>query len=63
MKHAIAYGDGEAQKLLCQWSVLNNVINEVLIRYTSLGDKMPAAAMNEGTGRCRPCLFMGAVLL
>ena len=63
MNHAIIYGGGEGQKLLCQWNVLNNIINEVAIRFTPLGDKMPAAAMNEGTGRCRPGLFLCAVLL
>ena len=61
LKHAIMYGGEEGQKLLCQYTVLNNIINEVVIRFTSLGDKMPDAAKNEGTGKkCRPCLFVAS---
>jgi hypothetical protein len=46
--HAMAYGGAAGQKLLCQWTLANHFINEYLIRFTALGDKMPASAMNEG---------------
>jgi len=46
--HAMAYGGAAGQKLLCQWALVNHFLNEYLIRFTAVGDKMPASAMNEG---------------
>lgn len=57
--HTMTYGGTAGQMLLCRWNLVNYVVNEYVIRFTTVADHMPASAVNEGTAMR---LVMGGVL-